>query len=182
MAKRGEFTPFMAVKMKDFLGRESNRTELRLLPYIVDIMMNAQKIDPAKIRVEEREIISLWKQAGYVSGGMNGFAVTQEFWEFAIDIVFHAYVAYREQDENASLFKVRGLIKAIDDHSGYSVGFLHERLVWADFPINDVPEELAHQIVELTGTIEEFIKKPCLSLSHRMQGAARDAKKVIGDA
>jgi hypothetical protein len=99
MANRGELTDAVRGKMESFLGRETSVPELRLLPYVQYAMVNDQKIDPARINQVERGILRLWKDAGYVEGGMTGLAITKkEFWDFACEILFMAYVAYREQE------------------------------------------------------------------------------------
>lgn len=94
MAKRGEYTAEIEQKMKKFLGRESSQTELRLYPYIVYVMTNERSIDPNKINQHERVILSLLREAGHIEGGASGMAVTKEFWDFANDVIFDAYVAY----------------------------------------------------------------------------------------
>lgn len=96
MAGRGEFTPAVADKMKAFLGRPATREELRLLPYIQYTMMNGQRLEPIKMNEVERGILRLWKDAGYMEGGMAGLAITRKFWDFMNDVLFDAYVAHEE--------------------------------------------------------------------------------------
>lgn len=94
MANRGELTPFIKARMEAFLGRETTVAELRLLPYIGFVMVNDRAIDPKKVNREERDILALWRAAGYIEGGMSGLALTREFYDFVQDILFFGYVAY----------------------------------------------------------------------------------------
>lgn len=96
MANRGEFTGYIEHKMKSFLGRDTSRTELRLYPYLIDVMMNDQKIDPNKINGEERKILQLLRESGHIEGGAGGLAITKEFYDFITDIVFDSYVAHED--------------------------------------------------------------------------------------
>lgn len=94
MAKRGELTPFIKARMEAFLGRETTVAELHLLPYIGFVMVNDRAIKPEKINREERDILALWRAAGYIEGGMSGLSLTREFYDFIQDILFFGYVAY----------------------------------------------------------------------------------------
>jgi hypothetical protein len=96
MAKRGQMTEYIALRSKELLGYEITVRELRLMPYIMYVLMNEQKLDPNKITAEEREIFIKWKKAGHLAGGMTGLSVTREFWDIMCSIVFLGYVAYRE--------------------------------------------------------------------------------------
>lgn len=91
---RGILTESIQKKAKDFLGREINQTELRLIPYIQYVMVNEQKIDIRKINAEERKILRLWKDGGHIQGGAGseGLSITKEFWDFMCEILWLAYV------------------------------------------------------------------------------------------
>lgn len=99
MAKRGELTPIVREFMEKFLGRETSVRELRLIPYICYEAVNSQKIDPVRINQEERDVLRLWKNAGYFEGGMSGIAITREFWDFMQSVQWLAYVCFEEQEE-----------------------------------------------------------------------------------
>ena len=58
MQKRGVLTNRIKEASRKLLGYEIVTAELRLMPYIVTVMMNAQRIDPTRINSEEREILS----------------------------------------------------------------------------------------------------------------------------
>ena len=83
--------------MEGFFGRAVTRTELRLIPYVQYVMVNDQKISPNHVNQEERDILSLWREAGHIEGGASGLAVTGEFWNFMCEVLFEGYVAYRER-------------------------------------------------------------------------------------
>jgi hypothetical protein len=97
MAGRGEYTAEVAAYMESFLGRPSSRVELRLIPYLQYVMVNEQKLDPLKLNAEERDVIALLRDAGHVEGGMTGFRVTEEFWNFMCGVLLIAYVDYRDR-------------------------------------------------------------------------------------
>lgn len=92
MQKRGMLTDRIKVKSRELIGREISSTELRLIPYIQYVMVNDHKIDPRKINQEELEIMSLWRNAGYLEGGLSEMGITREFWDFMNEILFLGYV------------------------------------------------------------------------------------------
>lgn len=96
MARRGKLTSSIEAKMIAFLKRETSQDELRLYPYLLYVMVNDQKIDPNKINGVERSILSLLRAEGHIEGGASGLAISREFYDFASDVVWDAYVAYRE--------------------------------------------------------------------------------------
>lgn len=96
--KRGQMTEVVKAKMEGFLGRETSQVELRLYPYLLYEMVNNQKVDPSRINAEERAVLSQLRSGGHIEGGMSGLAMTREFWDFAQDVVWDTYAAYREND------------------------------------------------------------------------------------
>lgn len=91
--------------MEQFLGRATSVSELHLIPYLQYIMVNEQEIDPRKINSEERQILALLRSEGHIEGGMTGLSVTPEFWEFCCEVLWRAYVAYREVGEDDAYVK-----------------------------------------------------------------------------
>lgn len=89
---RGGLTKRIKAKSKILLGYEIDRLELRLMPYIMDRMMNDQKIDPNKISSEERGILQKWRKAGHIEGGASGLFITKRFWKILCEIMFLGYV------------------------------------------------------------------------------------------
>ena len=89
---RGQLTQRIKDKSIELLGYEIGVRELRLMPYIMYVMVNEQKIEPDKINQEERDILAEWKQAGHIEGGINGLRITTEFWNIICEIVRLGYV------------------------------------------------------------------------------------------
>jgi len=89
---RGELTDRIKKKSEELFGSEITTKELRLLPYLMYVMMNEQRLDPNKINEEERKILRKWKDAGYIEGGASGMLITEEFWKIMTEIIFLGYV------------------------------------------------------------------------------------------
>lgn len=92
MQKRGQLTNRIQNKSKELLGYEISQIELRLMVHIQYLMVNEQKIDPNKISLEERQVLSDWRKKGFIDGGASGLAITKEFWDAICEIVFLGYV------------------------------------------------------------------------------------------
>lgn len=90
--KRGMLTDRIKAASKELLGYEIGTRELRLMPYIMHVMMNSQKIEPNKINQEEREILQKWREAGLIEGGASGLRITRQFWNIICEIVRLGYV------------------------------------------------------------------------------------------
>ena len=90
--ERGQLARRIKEKSQELLGYEICRRELRLMPYIIDVMMNNQRIEPNKVNSEERAIISKWREAGHIEGGAGGLCITQGFWNILCEIVRLGYV------------------------------------------------------------------------------------------
>lgn len=89
---RGQLTNRIKEKSKELLGYEINQKELRLMPYILFVMTDNQKIDPNKVNWDERMILRKWKDADYIEGGASGLSITKEFWDIICEIMFLGYV------------------------------------------------------------------------------------------
>lgn len=90
--RRGQLTERIKLKSQELLGYEISQVELRLMPYVQYQMCNGQKIEPKNINLEEREIISKWRNKGYIDGGVSGLGITKEFWDIINEIIFLGYV------------------------------------------------------------------------------------------
>lgn len=108
---RGVLTPKIKTKMDEFFKWPTGRAELHLLPYIQFELVNNQNIDPKKINGEEREIIARMAREGHLIIGPN-LSCSPEFWAFMHEIIWLAYVVYREE-----AVKVLGLDKRDDEPS-----------------------------------------------------------------
>ena len=90
---RGIITKEIKIKAEQLLGvRDLSQKELRLMPYIQYLMMNGQRIDPAKISSSERDILSRWREKGWIEGGAAGMGITKEFWDAINEILWMGYV------------------------------------------------------------------------------------------
>lgn len=90
---RGVLTPEVQEVAKNLLGYELTVLELRLMPYLQYIVMNDKRINPNHINQEEREILSKWRDKGWMCGGAGSYVnVTKWFWLAMNEILFVAYV------------------------------------------------------------------------------------------
>ena len=89
---RGVLTKEVQEIAKKHIGREIDRTELRLIPYIQYVMVNEQRLDISKIKQDERVVLRKWKDAKLIEGGASGLSITEEFWNFLCEILFQSYV------------------------------------------------------------------------------------------
>ena len=94
--KRGQLTERIKRKSVELLGYEIDQEELRLMPYILTVMMNEQKIQIRHIGGGERGILKKWREAGHIEGGASGLQITEEFWNIICDIVRLGYVDLTE--------------------------------------------------------------------------------------
>ncbi len=94
---RGALTDRIKERSKELLGYEISKVELRLMPYIIYVMLNEQKINPRKVNREERLILSEWRKTGHITGGATGLALTKEFWDILCEIAFLGYVDLSEE-------------------------------------------------------------------------------------
>jgi hypothetical protein len=93
---RGRITEEIKQKSKELLGYEISQQELRLMPYIQYVMTNQQMIDPNKISLEERIVLSAWRERGFIEGGASGLSITKEFWNALCEILWLGYVDYEQ--------------------------------------------------------------------------------------
>lgn len=93
---RGCTTPEILTISKKLLDREIDNTELRLMVYVQYLLINDLNIDPAKVSKDERNILSKWRKANLISGGMHNFTATKKFWDILNELVYLGYVDYEE--------------------------------------------------------------------------------------
>lgn len=94
--KRGQLTERIEEKSKELLGYKISQLELRLMAYAQYVMVNEQKLDIAKIAPDERQILSKWRERGFMEGGASGMAITKEFWDAMCEILWLGYVDLSE--------------------------------------------------------------------------------------
>lgn len=92
LQRRGALTDRIKKKSKELLGYEIGLIELRLMPYILTVMMNEQRIKPRHCNQDDREILQKWRNAGHIQGGASGLQITEEFWNIICEIVRLGYV------------------------------------------------------------------------------------------
>ena len=90
---RGKLTDEIKAKSLRLLGYEITQKELRLMPYLQYSVMNSQNIDPNRIDKEEREILSRWRDFGYIEGGACDLCIAKEFWDAINAILWLGYVS-----------------------------------------------------------------------------------------
>ena len=100
MANRGQLTAQIKQRAQELLGYEITQADLRLIPYVHYVMLNDQVIDLRVLNIDEREILSNWRQRGFIEGGAAGMAITREFFDAMNELIWLGYVAYREQAED----------------------------------------------------------------------------------
>lgn len=89
---RGCVTERIKEKSIELLGYEIDTVELRLMPYVLTVMMNEQRIKPRHCNQDDREILQKWRNAGHIEGGASGLQITEEFWNILCEIVRLGYV------------------------------------------------------------------------------------------
>ena len=92
MQQRGQLTDRIREKSKELLGYEITQQELRLMPYLQYQMVNEQRINPNSIHIEERKLLSKWRELGYIEEGASGLGMTKEFWNIISELIFLGYV------------------------------------------------------------------------------------------
>ena len=90
--KRGQLTDRIREKSNELLGYKITQEELRLLPYLQYVMVNEQRINTNSINADERKILSKWREAGHIYGGVSGLGMTKEFWDIITELIFLGYV------------------------------------------------------------------------------------------
>lgn len=90
--RRGELTQRIKDKSMELMGREVSVKELRLMNSALYTMFNDQRIKPQQINQDERDILRLWKDAGYMEGGASGMAITREFYTILTELLWLGYV------------------------------------------------------------------------------------------
>lgn len=85
-------TQRIKAKSKELLGYEISQEELRLMVYILDVMMNSQRLNISVLTADERPILTKWREAKYVDGGASGMNISKKFWDAVCGITFLGYV------------------------------------------------------------------------------------------
>jgi len=93
---RGKLTPEIETLGETLLGKKLTKEELRLLPYLDYLSKNCAGIEPCRINQTERDILSAWKQQGFInysSSPTNGYlCIRKDFYDFMNKVLWLAYV------------------------------------------------------------------------------------------
>ncbi len=96
MAKRGKVTEEIKAKAKELLGIEDlSQKELRLIPYVLYVAANEQRIELHRVSIEEIDILKKWQVNGWLSGHLSTqMGMSKEFWLAANELLWLAYVEH----------------------------------------------------------------------------------------
>lgn len=98
MKGRGILYEELKQKAETYLGREFTQKELRLYPYLVDRALNSQRVERAKLRDGEQEIIELLEKEGRLKREYPSFMhPTRDFWMFMCEILGDSYVELADE-------------------------------------------------------------------------------------
>lgn len=95
---RGVLTDEIKRVSKARLGVEISQDELRLMPYVQQVLMNGRQLDASKLNDSELDIIALWREKGFIEGGIDEFgadffrvSVNKSFWDAMGEILWLSY-------------------------------------------------------------------------------------------
>jgi len=91
---RGQLTQRIKDKSKELFGYELTVRQLRLIPYILNVMQNDKTIDRRRINDEEFDIIIQWENENHLTYSVASceLTITKDFWDKANEILFLGYV------------------------------------------------------------------------------------------
>ena len=92
MAKRGKLTDYIKTESSKFNGNPISLAELKLIPYVVDCLLNNRLVNIRHISPADITIINVWKSLGYVDYTQTKFTVTKQFWDFMTQMLWMGYV------------------------------------------------------------------------------------------
>lgn len=96
---RGQLTNRVKIKAKELLGYNIDQTELRLMPYFNYVMINSQHMESNKLNINDRAILSKWRKAGHITGGVSESVLmtcTPDFWANINELLYLAYVDIKQ--------------------------------------------------------------------------------------
>lgn len=92
MAGRGILTDAVRELARTELGIDITTDMLRFMPYIMHCAINHQSLDVNKFTIREYGIFQIWKDKGWVSGGMEQrVKCSDKFWDSISMLIFLAY-------------------------------------------------------------------------------------------
>lgn len=78
-------------KFQEILGRNANKTEIRLFPYLIYSLQDGE-IERKKLSEDERDLIKEYVSRGLMQKSSRQIACTKEFWNFITEITYDRYV------------------------------------------------------------------------------------------
>lgn len=173
-----ELTEELNLKMVKFLRRETSVEELRLLPYLQNVMINGQCIDPNKIRRDEREILKILHKEGHIIGGTANLRITKEFWDFINEIIWMTYVPKAEMRTEDDWLKPTSQHKSFRNFMVNELGITRE--VIKRWTLNVVSNEVHRLSSELD--IERMMRDQLeKEMGLRQGGISERWEKVINE-
>lgn len=83
-------------KFQKMLGRDANRNEIRLFPYLINCLMD-QNVDRSKLDKHELDLLQDYQNKGLLVREFTKIGCTKEFWDFINEIVYDRYVCEVEE-------------------------------------------------------------------------------------
>lgn len=78
---RGALTEEVQEVAKEKLGRVISQTELRLMPYVWDCLMNSKNLKREHINEEDRNILRDWKISEWIFDPTSNLQVSSDFYD-----------------------------------------------------------------------------------------------------
>jgi len=128
---RGQLTSQVQAIAKRRLGRLITTIELRLMPYVMDCLMNRRDIDHNKINGAERKVLQTWRDETWLRGGAatNSLEVSSSFYDSMSEILKEGYCAdyiFECTDERPAVDDGTSQVDNMKDGAGMIVGVLEE--------------------------------------------------------
>jgi hypothetical protein len=100
MPGRGQLTSNIKAHAKVKYGMVLTTPALRLMPYVLNRLMDGYDLDPSKLNQIDRDVLTEWRSRGWLSGGASkgSLEVSREFWDMMNDIMWSAYIDNENQE------------------------------------------------------------------------------------
>lgn len=83
-------------KFQKMLGRNANKNEIRLFPYLMYCLMD-QYVDRSRLARYEIDLLQDYQNKGLLIKQGADIGATKEFWDFINEIVYDRYVCEVEE-------------------------------------------------------------------------------------
>ena len=95
---RGKLTDEVKALSKELFGYEITVRELRLLPYILNCLVDNSNIDPAHINAEERKWFAKWRKEERMFTPSTALTVSPDFYDTICKILKVGYCSDMLED------------------------------------------------------------------------------------